>query len=52
MDLPPTTSVEAELQIPEGICALSYSLHVDKAIKSVQDHAAGATAVFIGMFKL
>lgn len=47
MDL--TTSVEAELQIPEGICALSYHLDVDKVIKSVQDNAAGATAIFIGM---
>ncbi|TFK41212.1 molybdenum cofactor synthesis 2 [Crucibulum laeve] len=48
MDLPPSTSVEATFEIPEGICVLSYSLNVQQIIQSVQDDAAGATAVFIG----
>jgi molybdopterin synthase catalytic subunit len=46
--LSPSTSVEASLTIPEGVCVLSYSLDVQQIISSVQDDTAGANAVFIG----
>lgn len=44
----PSASVEALLETPYGVCAISHSLDVQKIIASVQDESAGATAVFIG----
>lgn len=44
----PSTSIEALLETPYGVCAISHSLDVQKIIASVQDESAGATAVFIG----
>ncbi|KAI0756911.1 molybdenum cofactor synthesis 2 [Daedaleopsis nitida] len=45
----PSASVEARLNIPEGICVLTYRpLDIQAIITSVGDDAAGATAVFIG----
>jgi molybdopterin synthase catalytic subunit len=47
--LPPSASVDAYLETSEGICALTHqALNVDQIIKSVGDHGAGATCVFIG----
>jgi len=49
MSLTPSASIEATLTIPEGTSKLSYTaLDVEQIIKSVQDDAAGAVAVFIG----
>src|ERR1700676_5177045 len=46
--LPPSASVDAYLETSEGICALTHqALNVDQIIKSVGDHGAGATCVFI-----
>ncbi|CCL99028.1 uncharacterized protein FIBRA_01037 [Fibroporia radiculosa] len=45
----PSASVDALLDIPEGICVLTHApLAVEDIIKSVEDDRAGATAVFIG----
>ncbi|TFK77146.1 molybdenum cofactor synthesis 2 [Pluteus cervinus] len=45
----PSTSVGATLANPVGTCTLTYQpLDTDAIIKSVQDDAAGAIAVFIG----
>ena len=47
--LKPSTSVAARLEIPEGTFVLTYDkLDSETIIQSVQDHAAGAIAVFIG----
>ena len=49
----PSASIDATLDIPEGRCTLSYtSINVDEVINSVRDDGAGATAVFIGEFKI
>ncbi|GLB36104.1 putative molybdenum cofactor synthesis [Lyophyllum shimeji] len=49
MSLSPTTSTEANVKIPQGVCALTYTpLDVQGIINSVRDDSAGATAVFIG----
>ncbi|KAF8078673.1 molybdenum cofactor synthesis 2 [Lyophyllum atratum] len=49
MSLSPSTSVEASIRIPQGVCGLSYTpLDVAQIIQSVQDDSAGATSVFIG----
>ena len=43
------SSVEARLEIPEGVCVLTFdSLNVDQIVKSVGDDSAGATTVFVG----
>ncbi|KAM5536251.1 hypothetical protein V8D89_010150 [Ganoderma adspersum] len=45
----PAASIEARLEIPEGICVLTYdNLDTQAIIQSVSDDGAGATAVFIG----
>ncbi|TEB35210.1 molybdenum cofactor synthesis 2 [Coprinellus micaceus] len=45
----PPSSVEARLEIPQGVCALTYSdLSTQEIIDLVRDDAAGATATFIG----
>ena len=45
----PSASVEARLEIPEGVCVLTYEkLDTQAIIQSVADDGAGATAVFIG----
>ena len=45
----PPASVAAEFQIPEGTFVLTYDkLDSEAIIRSVQDDAAGAIAVFIG----
>lgn len=45
----PAASVEARLEIPEGICVLTYEkLDTQTIIQSMSDDGAGATAVFIG----
>jgi len=49
MSSSPSASVDAHLEIPEGICVVTHdALIVDDIIKSVSDDRAGATAVFIG----
>ncbi|KDR84937.1 hypothetical protein GALMADRAFT_107441, partial [Galerina marginata CBS 339.88] len=49
MTLTPAASIEASLRGPEVDCALTYErLDVPKIVASVQDVAAGATAIFIG----
>lgn len=47
--LSPAASVEATLEIPQGICVISRSLDVEKITKFVQDDGAGAIALFIGL---
>jgi len=45
----PSASVDAHLEMLEGICVLTHqTLNVDRIINSVGDDSAGATAVFIG----
>lgn len=45
----PAASIEARLEIPEGICVLTYgNLDTQAIIQSVSADGAGATAVFIG----
>ncbi|KAI0932114.1 hypothetical protein AcW1_000674 [Taiwanofungus camphoratus] len=45
----PSASIDAQLEIPEGICVLTHNaLSVDEIITSVGDDRAGATTVFIG----
>ena len=45
----PSASVDAQLDIPEGTCVLTYEpLNVQEIIQSVGDDSAGATAVFVG----
>lgn len=47
----PQSSVEARLEIPQGICVLTYSdLNTQEIIDLVRDDAAGAIATFIGTF--
>ena len=47
--LNPPASVAAKLEIPEGTFVLTNDkLDSEAIIRSVQDDAAGATAVFIG----
>jgi molybdopterin synthase catalytic subunit len=49
MALSPKHSVDALLEIPEGVCAITHApLDVDAIIGSVGDPGAGGTAVFIG----
>lgn len=48
----PATSIDATLEIPEGICVLCHDpLNVEQIRKYVQDDGAGASAVFIGEFQ-
>ncbi|KAF7320369.1 Molybdenum cofactor synthesis 2 [Mycena kentingensis (nom. inval.)] len=42
-------SVEAQVELANGICALSYTLDTQKIIDSVADDRAGGIAVFIGV---
>lgn len=50
MSLRPESSVDASLHTEQVSCVLTHSdLDVQCIIASVQDGAAGATAVFIGM---
>ncbi|KAI0669816.1 molybdenum cofactor synthesis 2 [Trametes maxima] len=45
----PPASVEARVETPQGICALTYEpLDTQEIVRSVADDGAGATAVFIG----
>ncbi|KAI1788746.1 molybdenum cofactor synthesis 2 [Ganoderma leucocontextum] len=45
----PAASIEARLEILEGICVLTYEkLDTQTILQSVSDDGAGATAVFIG----
>ncbi|THH34044.1 hypothetical protein EUX98_g142 [Antrodiella citrinella] len=45
----PEASMEAREDIPEGIVALTHEeLNTENIIRLVEDHRAGATAVFIG----
>lgn len=45
----PAASIEARDEIPEGIAVLTYEeLNTESIVRSVEDHRAGATAVFIG----
>lgn len=44
MLLIPKSSFADRLDIPGGVCELSYALNVDQIVKSVGDDAAGATA--------
>ena len=47
--LNPPASVAAKLEIPEGAFFLTYDkLDSEAILRSVQDDAAGATAMFIG----
>lgn len=51
MTSPPSQSVDAFLESSQTICALSYDrLDVQSIISSVHDEAAGATAIFIGLY--
>ena len=51
MALPLSQSVEALLESPQAICTLTYkSLDVQNIMASVHDEAAGATAIFIGLY--
>lgn len=46
-----SASVDAFLESPQAICALTYKpLDVQCIIASVHDEAAGATAIFIGLY--
>jgi molybdopterin synthase catalytic subunit len=45
----PTASVDSRLEIPEGVCVLTYShLNAEEIVDLVRDDAAGAIATFIG----
>ena len=47
----PPSSVEARLELPQGVCVLTYSdLKTQEIIDLVRDDSAGAIATFIGMF--
>ena len=48
MDLPPAASTEGQVENDHGICAISYTLDVERVIKSVQDDRAGAIVTFVG----
>ncbi|KAF9457446.1 molybdenum cofactor synthesis 2 [Collybia nuda] len=49
MSATPTTSVDATLLIPEGICVLCHNpINIENVANSVRDDAAGASAIFIG----
>ncbi|KAF8202884.1 Molybdopterin biosynthesis MoaE, partial [Pholiota molesta] len=49
MSLTPEASVDAFLETPQVMCAITYTpLDAQSIIASVQDGRAGATAVFIG----
>ncbi|KAF8971359.1 molybdenum cofactor synthesis 2 [Flammula alnicola] len=49
MALTPAASIDAFFETPKITCALTYTrLDVQRIIASVQDGAAGATAIFIG----
>jgi molybdopterin synthase catalytic subunit len=44
-----SASVDASVEIPEGICTLTYErLNVDQIRQSVADDGAGATVLFVG----
>ncbi|KAF8350108.1 Molybdopterin biosynthesis MoaE [Amanita rubescens] len=47
MDLP-AASTEGQVKNEYGTCTISYTLDVNRIIKSVQDDRAGAIATFIG----
>lgn len=47
MDLP-AASTEGQVENEYGACTISYTLDVNRIIKSVQDDRAGAIATFIG----
>ncbi len=47
MDLP-AASIEGQVENEYGTCTISYTLDVNRIIKSVQDDRAGAIATFIG----
>lgn len=50
MSLTPEASVNAFLETPQVICAITHTpLDAQSIIASVQDGRAGATAVFIGV---
>ncbi|KAF5337316.1 hypothetical protein D9611_003165 [Ephemerocybe angulata] len=45
----PSTSVDARLDVPQGVCVLTHSkLNTEEIIDSVKDDGAGAIATFIG----
>ena len=45
----PAASVDSRLEIPEGVCVLTYShLNAEEIVNLVRDDAAGAIATFIG----
>jgi len=45
----PSTSLATSLEIPEGICVLTYdTLDVEQIRTFVSDNGAGANLVFIG----
>ncbi|KAF9535422.1 molybdenum cofactor synthesis 2 [Crepidotus variabilis] len=49
MDSRPPASIEAYLETAQHVCALTYNhLDTQRIISSVEDHGAGAIAVFIG----
>jgi molybdopterin synthase catalytic subunit len=45
----PSASVAASLELPEGVCVLTYdTLNVEQIRCSVASDGAGATVVFVG----